>query len=94
VQFPNILGARLKSPFPIDLPKVKSNYVILDSNKNNVSIRCCNELLIDYYFVNNQLSEYKVDDSILKSTFFKFNKYIDSLQIQQQKRKQIIQQKR
>jgi len=70
------------------------NYVLLDSNKNNISIRCCNELPIDYYFVNNQLSEYKIDDSILNLTFIKFNKFIDSLQIQQQKRKQIIKQKR
>jgi hypothetical protein len=94
VQFPNMYGSRLRTSFRIDVPRVTSNFIILDSNKNNISIRCCNELPIDYYFVNNQLSEYKIDDSVLKSTFFKYNKYIDSLQIQQQKRKQIIQQKR
>lgn len=94
IQFPNMYGSRLRTSFRIDVPKVTSSYIILDSNKNNISIRCCNELPIDYYFVNNQLSEYKVDDSVLKSTFFKYNKYIDSLQIQQQKRRQIIKQKR
>jgi hypothetical protein len=87
VKSPPILGNNINKNY---------NYVLLDSNNNNnnISIRCCNELPIDYYFVNNQLSEYKVDDSVLKSTFFKYNKYIDSLQIQQQKRRQIIKQKR
>jgi hypothetical protein len=85
VKSPPILGNNINKNY---------NYVLLDSNNNNISIRCCNELPIDYYFVNNQLSEYKVDDSVLKSTFFKYNKLIDSLQIQQQKRRQIIKQKR
>lgn len=89
----NLNAMFVKSP-PILGNNINKNYILLDSNKNNISIRCCNELPIDYYFVNNQLSEYKVDDSVLKSTFFKYNKFIDSLQIQQQKRRQIIKQKR
>ncbi len=73
---------------------INYNYVLLDSNKNSISIRCCNELPIDYYFVNNQLSAYKIDDSILNSSYLRFNKFVDSLRIQQQKRRQIINQKR
>jgi hypothetical protein len=81
-------------PILADVYNKNYNYVMLDSNKNNINIRCCNEFPIDYYFVNNQLSEYKINDSILNLSFLKFNKFIDSLQIQQQKRKKIIKQKR
>ena len=67
---------------------------LFTSSSSDIVIRCCNDFPLDYYFKDNILFGYKIDETILKDSYNRYTNYIDSLKIQQQKRKTIIKSKR
>ncbi len=72
----------------------KYNYQVLDSNQNLIKIRCCNDFSLDYHFINNKLYKYTIDENVFSLAYNSYSNYLDSLKIQQQKRKKIIKSKR
>jgi hypothetical protein len=92
-----IAYVRVRNDLPLFLYNLKGNfkYNVLDSiSSSDIVIRCCNDFPLDYYFKDNILFGYKIDETILKNSYNRYTNYIDSLKIQQQKRKTIIKSKR
>jgi len=92
-----IAYAKSRIDLPLFLYNLKGNfkYNVLDSiSSSDIVIRCCNDFPLDYYFKDNILFGYKIDETILKNSYNRYTNYIDSLKIQQQKRKTIIKSKR
>ena len=92
-----IAYAKSRIDLPLFLYNLKGNfkYNVLDSiSSSDIVIRCCNDFPLDYYFKDNILFGYKIDETILKDSYNRYTNYIDSLKIQQQKRKTIIKSKR
>jgi hypothetical protein len=92
-----IAYAKSRIDLPFFLYNLKGNfkYNVLDSiSSSDIVIRCCNDFPLDYYFKDNILFGYKIDETILKDSYNRYTNYIDSLKIQQQKRKTIIKSKR
>jgi hypothetical protein len=88
--------ARIRDELPFLTSTFKSslNYKVIDSNSNNVVIRCCSEFPLDYYFKNNILIEFKIEKLILIAAYDKYLNIVDSLKKQQLHRQNIIKLKR
>lgn len=88
---------RIRNDLPLFLYNNKGNfkYKVLDSlSSSDIVIRCCNDFPLDYYFKDNILSGFKIDESILKDSYNRYSYMIDSLRSTQIKRKEIIKLKR
>ena len=88
---------RFRNDLPLFLYNNKGNfnYKVLDSlSTSDIVIRCCNDFPLDYYFKDNILSGFKIDESILKDSYNRYSFMIDSLRSTQIKRKEIIKLKR
>jgi len=84
---------RFRDPLPFFVYNYKENfkYKVLDStSSSNIVIRCCNDYPLDYYFKDNILFDYKIDESILKTSYIRYSNVIDSLRATQKRRKEIL----
>ena len=89
----NIVYMRVRNSMPLYFYNYKNNfsYKVLDSvSSSNMVIRCCNDFPLDYYFKNNILVEYKIDQTILNAAYLRYTNILDSLKAVQKKRKDII----
>ena len=88
---------RFRNDLPFIFYNNKGNfkYKVLDSiSSSDIVIRCCNDFPLDYYFKDNILYGYKIDESILKDSYNRYSYMIDSIRATQIKRKEIIKLKR
>jgi hypothetical protein len=89
----NIVYLRVRNSMPLYFYNYKNNfsYKVLDSiSSSNMVIRCCNDFPLDYYFKNNILVDYKIDQAILNAAYLRYTNIVDSLKAVQKKRKEII----